>query len=74
MSATCELRTLMSRTSNCFVTPKLHVLSLAIRDRASLLAHHAHSHELRSRAYYFCVLAHETARSLDDVIMETKLR
>ena len=72
MSATCELRALMLRTSNCFMTPKLHVL--AIRDRTSLLAHHAHSDELRSRAYYFCVLAHETARSPDDVIMETKLR
>ena len=72
MTATCESQALMSRTSNCFVTPELHVL--AIRDRASLLARHAHSHELRSGAYYFCVLAHETARSPDDVLMETKLR
>ena len=67
MTATCELQALMSRTSNCFVKPELHVL--AIRDRASLLAHHAHSHELRSRAYYLCGLAHETAGSPDDVII-----
>ena len=69
----CEREASMPRAiiATSFPTPAL----LAARDRGiyrSLLLHHAHSHDLRSRAYIFAFFTTgETACSLNDGFMRT---
>ena len=47
---------------------------LTVRDRGIVAHTSVHSHEVRSRAYFFAFFpTGETARGLDDVIMKTKL-